>query len=203
MDIHETTHLPVSFNPSMTGQVAIAIAIAALVSVGTLALLYSGMPIFGPINDFTNAINGLLIALLVWQFHAMLRDNTLRLAILLLLVAGVGTLAIVINSVLVAFGAMHWMTGALYTAVGYGLLGIWFFGLLRLLGPQPFLTPRLVRLGTIAAIAMLFGLLAGPALVTRVSLTDNPLVGVVYVGAAAGWLLFPVWCWLVGRMLLQ
>ena len=41
----------------------------------------------------------------------------------------------------------------------------WFFGILRLLGSQSFLTPGLLRLGNIAAFAMLFGLLAGPALV--------------------------------------
>lgn len=191
------------FDPMKASWVATAIAVTALFSVITLILLYSGIPIFGPINDLTNAVNGFLIALLAWQFHAMLRERAPRLAVLLFLAASIGTLAIMINSVLVAFGAMHWMTGALYTAVGYGLLGIWFFGLLRLLGSQAFLTPGLVRLGIVAAVAMLFGLLAGPALVARVNFTENPLIGIVYLGAAAGWLLFPVWCWLVGRMLLK
>jgi hypothetical protein len=48
---------------------------------------------------------------------------------------------------------------------------------------------------------MLFGLLAGPILASGREFTQNPLVWIAYAGAAAGWLLFPLWCWRVGRLL--
>lgn len=105
------------------------------------------------------------------------------------------------NSVLVAFGQMGWMTGGMYTAIGFGLQGIWLLAVNRLLQQQPFLTSGIVRLGTIAAIAMLFGLLAGPMLVSGVNFSQGPLVWISYTGAGTGWLLYPVWCWLVGQRL--
>ncbi len=187
-----------TFNPVQTGRIAIAIAIAALVSIITLALLYSNLPIFGPINDVTNAVGGLLSAFLIWQFHVLLREYAPRTATLFLLVGWAGSAAIIINSLLVAFGQLHWMTGGMYTAIGFGLHGICLLALLRLIGPQPFLTPGLVRLGTVAAVSMLFGLLAGPLLAAGTSLTASPLVWVAYLGAGAGWLLYPVWCLLLG-----
>jgi hypothetical protein len=186
-----------------TAQIAIAIAITAVISIITLTLLYSGMPFFGPVNDLTNAVGGLLSALLVWQFHALLRDHAPTAAIFFLLAAWVGSAAIIINSVLVAFGQMHWMTGGMYTAIGYGLIGIWLLALHRQFGQQEFLPSGILKLGTIAAVAMLFGLLAGPLLASGVNFAKNPVVGVAYIGAAAGWLLYPVWCWLVGRRFLS
>jgi|Deesub1362A_J573_1020465.scaffolds.fasta_scaffold01021_5 hypothetical protein len=191
-------------NGSLTGRIATAIAIAAVVSVATLVLLYSGMPFFGQLNDLTNAFSGLLMAMLAWRFHAILRHRAPVAAVVLLMVAWTGSAAIVVNSLLVALGRMDWMTGGMYTGVGYGLLGIWLMGFLRLAGPQPFLTTGLARLGTVAASAMLFGLLAAPALAAGREFTQNPLIWIAYAGAAAvGWLLFPLWCWLVGRMLIS
>jgi len=184
-------------------QTAIAIAITAVISIITLTLLYSGLPFFGPVNDLTNAVGGMLSALLVWQFHALLRERTPNAAIFLLLAAWVGSAAIIINSVLVAFGQMHWMTGGMYTVIGYSLIGIWLLALHLKFGQQEFLPSGILKLGTIAAIAMLLGLLAGPLLASGISFTENPLVSVSYVGAAAGWLLYPVWCWLVGKRLLS
>jgi hypothetical protein len=192
-----------TMNYRTTAQIAIAIAITAVISIITLTLLYSGMSFFGPVNDLTNAVGGLLSALLVWQFHALLRERAPSTAIFFLLAAWVGSATIIINSVLVAFGPMHWMTGGMYTAIGYGLIGIWLLALHRKFGQQEFLPSGILNLGTIAAVAMLFGLLAGPLLASGISFAENPLVSVAYVGAAAGWLLYPVWCWLVGRMFLS
>jgi hypothetical protein len=192
-----------TMNYRSTAQIAIAIAITAVISIITLTLLYSGMPFFGPVNDLTNAVGGVLSALLVWQFHALLREHAPNTAILLLLAAWIGSAAIIINSLLVAFGRMNWMTGGMYTAIGYGLIGIWLLAFHRLVGPQAFLTQGVVRLGTIAAIAMLFGLLAGPLLASGVNVAENPVAVIAYLGAAVGWLLYPVWCWLLGRRLLS
>ena len=165
---------PALFDPQTTGRIAIAIVVTTVISIVTLALLVSGFPIFGPINDITNAIGGLLSALLVWQFHALLRERAPGVAVLCLLAAWAGSAAIIVNSILVAIGRMHWMNGGMYTAFGFGLLGIWLLALLRFIGPQPFLTPGLVRLGGIAGIAMLFGLLAGPLLVSSAALKKPP-----------------------------
>jgi hypothetical protein len=191
-----------TMNYRTIAQTAIAIAITAVISIITLTLLYSELPFFGPVNDLTNAVGGLLSALLVWQFHALLRERAPNTAIFYLLAAWIGTTAIIINSLLVAFGRMHWMTGGMYTAIGYGLIGIWLLALHRQIGLGEFLPSGILKLGVIAAVAMLFGLLAGPLLASGVNLTKDPVAGIAYLGAAAGWLLYPVWCWLVGRSIL-
>jgi hypothetical protein len=190
-------------NYRTTAKIAITIAITAVISIITLTLLYSGIPFFGPINDLTNAVGGLLSALLVWQFHALLRKRAPNTAIFFLLAAWIGSAAIIINSLLVAFGRMHWMTGGMYTVIGYSLIGIWLLALHRQFGLQKFLPSGILKLGVITAVAMLFGLLAGPLLASGINLAENPVVGIAYLGAAAGWLLYPVWCWLVGRRILS
>jgi len=192
-----------TMNYRTAAQIAIAIAITAVISIITLTLLYSGIPFFGPVNDLTNAVGGLLSALLVWQFHVLLRERTPNTAIFFLLAAWVGSAAIIINSLLVAFGRMHWMTGGMYTAIGYGLIGIWLLALHRQFGLGEFLPSGVLKLGLIVAVSMLFGLLAGPLLASGVNLAKNPIVSIAYLGAATGWLLYPVWCWLVGRKLLS
>lgn len=190
-----------TFSPQATGQIASAIAVTAVLSIITLILLYSGIPIFGPINDITNAISGVLIVVMVWQFHSLIRERATVVAVPFLLVAFVGSAAIIINSVLVAFGLMHWLTGGMYTAIGYGLIGIWLLVLLRMIGPQPFLTPGLIRLGTVTAWALLFCLPAGPLMVFNTDLGKFPLLWIAFAGAGMGWLLFQFWCWQLGRRL--
>ncbi|HSG26109.1 MAG TPA: hypothetical protein VLA32_08340 [Anaerolineales bacterium] len=192
-----------TFDPQLTGKIASAIVVTAVLSIISLALLYSGIPIFGPINDLTNALSGVLIVVMVWQFHFLLRERAAGVALLFLLVVFAGSAAIIINSVLVAFGRMHWLTGGMYTAIGYGLIGIWLLVLLRMIAPQIFLTPGLIRLGTVTALALLFCLPAAPLMGLGDKLEINPLIIIVFIGAGTGWLLFPIWCWQLGRRLIS
>ena len=191
-----------TLNTQPIAQLAIAIVIAALLSIVTLILLYAGIPFFGPINDVINALSGLLIAAFVWQFHAAFQTRFPGLAILLLVIAWAGVAAIVVNSLLVASGRMGWMTGGMYTAIAYGLIGEWLLALQFSFGGQVLLPPGLVRLGVLTGIALLLGLAAGPLLASGVAFLKNPLAALSYLGAVAGWLLFPLWCWLLGQRLL-
>ena len=193
----------ITFDPQLTGKISSAIVVTAILSIITLALLYSGIPIFGPINDFTNAISGVLIAVMAWQFHSLLRERVAGTAILLLMIVFVGIASIIINSVLVAFGLMGWMTGGMYTAIGYGLIGTWLLVLLKTISSQPFLTPGLIRLGTATGLALLFCLPAAPLMGLGEKLEINLWTIIVFLGAGMGWLLFPLWCWQLGRRLIS
>ena len=192
-----------TFDPQLTGKLASAIVVTAILSIITLALLYSGVPIFGLINDLTNAASGVLIAVMAWQFHSLLRERVSGVALLFLMIVFVGTAAIIINSILVAFGRMHWLTGGIYTAIGYGLIGIWLLVLIRMIAPQPFLTSGLIRLGTVTGFALLFCLPAAPLMGFGEKLEMNALIIIVFFGAGTGWLLFPIWCWQLGRKLIS
>ena len=184
-----------NFAPQSTQQLAMAIAIAAIALVVTLTLLYAGIPFFGPVNDLITAASGILIIVFVWQFHQILREKSLALAIILMLIAWAGSLFIIGNSILVAFGRMDWKLGGMYTAVGYALIGIWFIGMLLISKEQPFLTPGLARFGLIAGVCLLFGFLAGPLLAEKLNIAFKPLVWIAYAATGVGWIMFPVWCW--------
>ena len=190
------------FNSRSVGQTAIAITILFVLGIITLALLYSGFPFFGPVNDLINAAIGIMCGVLAWAFHALLRERT-QAAGLYLLAAWAGVAALFVNSILVAFGQMHWMTGGMYSGIGYGLLGVWLLALSLKVLPGLFEKPLLARLGVITAAAMLCGLLAGPFMGLRVNFNQNLLVAIAYSGAALGFLLFPIWTWLLGRRLLN
>jgi len=183
------------FNPQLTHQLAIAIAIAAVASVITLILLYAGIPFFGPVNDLINAVSAILIVIFMWQFHVILEEKNPAMAILLQLAALVGVVLISGNSVLVAFGKMDWKDGGMYTGIGYALIGLWLVGMLLVLRDQAFLNSGLVNLGLAAGVCLLFGFLAGPLLAEKLTIVFMPLVWVAYAATGAGWILFPVWCW--------
>lgn len=188
-----------NFNPQLTKQITFAYVVVTILGIITLSLLYAGIPFFGPVNDLLNAAGAILIAIFVWLLFPLVHEKSNVVSLPFSLVAWAGTAAIAINSVYVAFGRMGWKDGGMYTAIGFALIGIWLIGMLQTIPPQPFLTDTLVRLGNIAGIAMLFGFLAGPLLAERLDLAVKPIVWLAYVGAGAGWLMFPVWCWMLSK----
>ena len=188
-----------AFSAARTGQTATAISLAAIVAVITLTLLYSGFPFFGPVNDLTNAVAGVLYFTLALQIHPLQRTRSAANANLLLAAAAAAMLLTSINSVMVAFGQLDWQTGGIYTALGLGFLGIWLLGTLRSGILQQHLTERVSKLGLFTGFAMLVGFAAGPLFTGWT--VSNALVYVSYIGAAAGWLLFPVWTFFLGKRL--
>ena len=190
------------FNQNRTGRIGIMIGILAVVSIVTLSLLYSGFPFFGPVNDMTNAVVGVLYFSLAFHIDKLLRPQSARQATFLLFMAFITMLFTTINSVLVAFGQMHWMVGGMYTAIGLGFLGIWLLSVLRSGVLSRYLSPGLSRLAMVAGILMLVGFVAGPLFIAGGDITQNPLVNVAFIGTGGAWVLFPIWSYLVGRKML-
>ena len=183
----------------LTIQLLAGIAIGTLASVVTLILLYSGLPFFGPVNDLTNAVIGLMIALLAWQFFAALPKSLPSVAGLLLCWAG--AVLIIWNSVLVAFGRMDWKVGGMYTGIGYGLVGAWLLLTLLFSSLARGFPPALWWSGLAIGIALVFGLVTGLLLAGKLSIKIQPLVWVLYAVTAVGWFGFPIWCWVLSRTL--
>jgi hypothetical protein len=119
-----------------------------------------------------------------------------------LVLAWIGAALVVGNSVLVAFGRMEWQEGGMYTAIGYGLVGIW---LIIAVISSPLigeLSHSLRPFGIAVGAALVFGLIAGPLLAGKISVSIKPLVWLVYAMTGIGWIGFPIWCWILSRRLL-
>jgi hypothetical protein len=185
---------------SLTPQLLVGIAIGALVSIVTLTLLYSGLPVFGPVNDLTNAVVGFMIGLLAWQVFAALPSKS-PLSVAGLLFCWAGVALIIGNSVLVAFGRMGWKEGGMYTGIGYGLIGAWLLVTLPFSSLALEFPPALWRSGLAIGVALVFGLAAGPLLAGRLSIKIQPVVWVAYAMTALGWIGLPIWCWMLSQRL--
>jgi hypothetical protein len=186
---------------SLTILVLVCIAIGAIVSIVTLTLLYLGLPFFGPVNDFVNAIVGVLIGLLAWQFFAKLPSKFVP-GIVGLVFAWIGVTLVIGNSVLVALGRMEWREGGMYTGLGYGLIGIWLLITLISSSLAGEFSISLRRSGFAVGIALVFGLAAGPILAGKLSVSVKPLVWLAYSLTGLGWIGFPIWCWVLSRRIL-
>ena len=169
-------------------------------SIITLILLYSGLPFFGPINDITNGISGLVVFALAWNLHSVLSKNWGGLATLFLSAAGIGALFIAGNSVMVALGKLDWQTGGMYTALGYGLIGIWLLGALPALESGLSMPIATIILGKWAATPMTIGVLGLLPLLSVVAL-NSPIAYASMAAIGVGWLLFPVWTFKLSQFL--
>lgn len=176
------------------------IVMCAVLSIITLVLLYSGLPVFGPINDMINAVSGVFIMVLAWQLVPSQGSGS-WLSVLAVLVAWIGALLVLGNSILVAMGQMDWKLGGMFTSIGYASLGIWLL-LLVLSSSQPAVLPIHLKWATLLiGISLLSGFLAGPLLAEKISLEIKPVVWIAYTLNGLGWLAFPVWCWFLAQSL--
>jgi hypothetical protein len=176
------------------------IVMCAVLSVVTLVLLYSGLPLFGPVNDMINAASGVFIMVLVWQlFNTQVTWSMLN--VVAVLVAWIGALLVLGNSTLVAMGQMDWKLGGMFTSIGYACLGIWLL-MLVLSSNQPAILPVTLKWATLLlGMSLLSGFLAGPLLAEKISLEIKAITWLAYALNGMGWLGFPVWCWFFAQNL--
>src|SRR5262249_28681317 len=144
-------------------------------------------------------------AVLAWKMYPWLRSQASWLSGFTLIAAWVGALIAVIGSVLIIRDITGWYLAALYTMVGYALVGVWLFGL-NYATMWSFPWPRhLAHLGLLTAACMAVGFLAGPGIPGGL---DDPEVAPRFVNVGLlgglGWMfLYPFWCLWLGRLLVS
>ena len=179
-------------------RVAMAVATVDLLGVVCLIVFFVVGGPFGFFNDVTNAVIGVLSAMLAWLSPAIRSPGWHRLA---LAASVVGAIVMVIGSVLVIFDITGYFLAGLVSAVGAAFIGCWVL-IANRLPPYAGELPRGVRMTGLAAGGdKLLGLLAVPGVLARVD--DQNAAPWYVVVAQASWLgtylLYPIWCFRLAR----
>lgn len=175
-------------------------AVVGAVALAALVLMSVGLGFLGPVNDVLGAVTGVLVMLLAFAARDLLPDGAV-LRRLALAAAVLGTILIVIGSVLVLTGRTGWYLAGLWSALGWGVLGVWFLVLaVTLVGSSSW--PVWLRwLGVIAGVLLVVGLAVLPGILSGVDDWGAAGAGLVvpqvlgYVGS----LLLLIWCIGVAR----
>lgn len=181
-----------------TGRIAVAIGSLTVATVISLVLFFVVGGPFGLLNDIGNALIGILSAFLALRLAAAIGTGMLGVGAAIL-----GALVTVIGSWLVITEATGFFLAGLVSSVGFALIGAWLLTLTW--SPIGSMSSGLNTLGRVAGVAMLFGLVALPGILT----------GIDEMGAVPPWLwafsiswlgiyiLYPAWSLWLGRHVLR
>ncbi|HLC05108.1 MAG TPA: hypothetical protein VJK02_18905 [Anaerolineales bacterium] len=186
------------------GWVAIATGVTGLLGLAFIILFFTvGQP-FGTLNDICIGLTAILSAILAWMVYAGHHAQLPLQSRVALMLAVFGAIVVVVGSVLVISGITGWYLAGLYMAAGNGLIGLWLLGLnYSALSGTPW-SYGLAIFGLISGVIMALGLLTTPGILGGIDSQESASWIVNYVGQAGGlgWLvLYPIWCVLVGRVL--
>jgi hypothetical protein len=197
---------PNSFSSDIIGRVAIATGISGLLGLVLIALFFTiGQP-FGTLNDIFIGLTAILSVVLAWMLYPGHHTQSPILSQLALVIAIVGGLVVIIGSVLVISGTTGWYLSGLYMAAGNAMIGLWLLAINYSSWhgtPFPF---GLVLFGFISGVILALGLVAIPDIIRGIDTSEFKIttVNVIWWTSALGWLaLYPIWCILAGRALLQ
>ena len=174
-----------------------ATGLVAFGAVVSLILFYVIGGPFGAINDVGNALIGILSALLAFASRGIARTHWLAIG-----VAVVGAALTIVGTFLVISETTGFFLAGLWSSVGYAFIGAW----LVLLNRSSALAnrwPRSLRTaGLLAGAAMLAGVVAVPGILMGVDDFDAvpPWLWIFSVGWLGTYLIYPAWCFWIGRV---
>jgi hypothetical protein len=194
-----------NFPSTIVGWTAIGTGSAVILAVIFITLMYTVNMIFGPINDVFNGIVGIASAILAWMLYAQLHAKSPMMSQIALGFVIVGAIMMVIGSVLVLFKFTGWVLAGLYTGVGSALIGAWLIAFSYSMLNDGALPNKLVILGLVVGAFMVFGLFALPGIFAGIDgLESVPwFLKVATVSGLGIYLMYPIWCIWLGRVLLQ
>lgn len=193
---------------SMVGWVALATGGVGLVALLFIILLYTVNRVFGPLNDISNGLLGILSGVLAAMLYAQYHAQSPLLSLVGLILALVGAGVVVLGSALVVSGRTGWYRAGFYTMAGFAAIGLWLVGQNLLAPPAGGWPQSLVIAGLVVGGLMILGLAAIPGFFNDIDSWETSPWYMKYVGmsgSSLGWLvLYPAWCvWLGLTFLLK
>jgi hypothetical protein len=192
-------------NDAAGGLAWIALGTGAIALLGLLCLIvfFAGVQVFGPLNDGCIALAGIMSGVLAWMLFSGQHSQPPLLSQLALMAAVVGAFVVALGSALVIFRVTGFVLAGFYMQFGNALIGLWLVWL-SVSAPAGAGWPRgLVVLGFVAGAMMVLGFLTLPAILRGLDSMDaSPwYVNVGYLGWLGAFILFPIWCLWLGRVL--
>jgi hypothetical protein len=200
-----------SWAPRTAGVIALATGVIGVLFVVTLSVFFVGLfqdihslLFIGALNDLLGATGSMLSAVLASVLYPLL--GSLRRPSRVGLLAGTwcGALAVTFGSWLIVSGRSGVEQSSYYYFFGNGLIGLWLLVLNRAAEHQALVPRSLSRLGLVASVFMMIGVLGLYGILVGSDGDDfSPLVlgtGISFLGIG---LLYPIWCLRLGGWLLS
>jgi hypothetical protein len=193
------------FSSTTIGWTALVTGIAGVLSLVFIVLFFTiGQP-FGTLNDFCIGLAGLssgvLASMLYAEHHLQSPLNQLALGLAL-----IGAVVVALGSLLVIFNITGWYLAGLYMSAGNALIGLWLLTLNYSVRQSTPWTHGLIVFGLVIGIVMALGLVVIPGIIKGIDSWDAAPWYINYIGMPGGLgylVLYPIWCILLGRVLLK
>ena len=199
------------FTSKLAGWLMVLVGVTGILAVVTLVLFFVGLfqniqslSFMGTLNDTINAIAGILSAVLASVLYPTASRLLPRFSLILLICAWIGAIAISYGSWLIVTGRSAVELSSYYYFFGNGLIGLWLWGLNRIMRQQAAWPHNLARLGLIASAFMMVGLLSFYGILRALDRSDfSPLMMVTGISFLGTGILYPIWALRQGHWILS
>ena len=189
------------FNSKLTGWLVLLVGVTGILAITTLLLFFVGLfqniralSFMGHLNDAINSFASILSAILAVALYPTARRFLPRLSLILLIGVWIGAIAIAFGSWLIVTGRSDVELSSYYYFLGNGLIGIWLWELNRIARHQSAWPHNLTRLGLIASVFMMVGLLGLYGILLGLDESDfSPLMMVTGISFLGTGILYPIW----------
>jgi hypothetical protein len=188
----------------VTGWVAIATGVSAILAAIFITLMFTVNMVFGKLNDVFNSIIGISSAVLACMLFAAHHAKSPLMSQLALAFAIVGAIFTVIGSILVIYEFTGFVLAGWYTGVGNALIGLWLVAFCYSMQGGNALPRNLLVLGLVGGAFMALGLIGIPGIFARIDKMEAmpSFLYVAYLGYLGTYVLYPIWTIWLGRTLL-
>ena len=194
-----------NFPTATTGWIAIATGVSAILAIIFLTLMYTVNQSFGRVNDVFNSVIGISSMVLAWMLYAEHHAKSPLMSLIALALAVVGAIFTIIGSILIIFGFTDFVLAGWYSGIGYALIGFWLAAYCYAILHGDALPHNLVIFGVVVGVFMAIGLLGIPGIFAGIdSMESMPwYLYVAFFGWLGTYILYPIWCIWLGRVLLS
>ena len=189
------------FNSKLTGWLVLLVGVTGILAITTLLLFFVGLfqniralSFMSHLNDAINSFASILSAVLAVALYPTVRRFLPRLSLILLIGVWIGAIAIAFGSWLIVTGRSDVELSSYYYFLWNGLIGIWLWELNRIARHQSAWPHNLTRLGLIASVFMMVGLLGLYGILLGLDESDfSPLMIVTGISFLGTGILYPIW----------